>query len=121
MVNTAGSRYLTAEFGGLDVPPGATVDIEDGYCQPGINVNGSRRPSIVERLAPCLKPADPEQRARWGLDTVPAPAPAPTADQVAAQLRDEGVAPAVAELIASGQAEAPKTSRRGRPRRDEVG
>jgi hypothetical protein len=64
-------------------------------------------------LAPFLVPEDPEARKRWGKeDVAPPPAPPPV-EKVAAKLVSEGMAPAVAELVASGNVEAPK--KRGRP------
>lgn len=56
---------------GIRVPPKGTVDIPDGYAHPRRADNGSRRPSVIEELAPQLSPADPAEKAVW-LQTPPA-------------------------------------------------
>jgi hypothetical protein len=117
MVNSGGHALVTDEFGGLSVPIGGEVDIPDGYCKAGVYPNGTRRPSIVERLAPMLVPADPALRKVWGTDQAPAPVPpAPTVAQVTASLVSDGLPPAVAELVAAGNVEPPKR-KPGRPRK----
>jgi hypothetical protein len=115
LVNTAGHPYVTDDFGGLNVPPNGTIEIEDGYCRPGKTMNGSRRPSVVEQLAPFLVPADPELRRRWGKEDVTPPQAQPTTDAVAAKLTADGMPPGVAELVASGNVEPPKKRGPGRP------
>jgi hypothetical protein len=116
LVNTAGYSWTTDEFGGLTVPPDSAVEIEDGYCRAMPARNGTRIPSIIERLAPFLVPADPDLRARWGKDDVTSIPAAPTAAQTADTLVAEGVAPGVAELVATGNVEPSKRSP-GRPRK----
>lgn len=105
MVNTWDRVLHTDEFGGLDVPPGGECDIEDGYCDARLSMNRTRIPSIVERLAKGLVPADPKLRAIWGqhlrLSEVPK-------ESEAARLADEGMPPAVTALVASGAVSAGK-------------
>lgn len=50
---------------GIRVPPGGTVDIEEGYALPGRTPGGKRRPSVIENLCPKLVPADDKFRAAW--------------------------------------------------------
>ena len=117
MVNSAGREYdPQGEFGLHEpVPAGAECEIADGYCKATLTANGSRWPSIVERLAPFLVPADPGLRARWGKeDVTPPPAPA-TEEQKTAELVKDGLPPAVAELVAAGAVEPPKKRGPGRP------
>jgi hypothetical protein len=117
MVNSAGHEYDSGgEFGLHEpVPAGAECEIADGYCKASLTANGSRWPSIVERIAPFLVPADPGLRARWGKeDVTPPPAPA-TEEQKTAELVKDGLPPAVAELVAAGAVEPPKKRGPGRP------
>lgn len=107
LTNTAGHVYETGEFGGISVPPGGTVEIDDGYCRQGRYLNGSVRPSIVERIAPFLLPVAGQ---------VASPSPPPAPEQTASLLEASGVPPAVAALMASGNVEPPKRGP-GRPRK----
>jgi hypothetical protein len=50
---------------GIRVEPKAVVDIPDGYAHPRRADNGSRRPSVIEELAPQLQPADAAEKAVW--------------------------------------------------------
>lgn len=63
--NETDQQVFIAMGKGITVPPGGEIDIEDGYALPRRADNGSRRPSIIESLAPQLKPADPAERAVW--------------------------------------------------------
>ena len=96
MVNHSGSPCVCPDLG-VNVAPGETVDIADGYARAGRQSNGGRRVSIVERLGLPLVPADPAERAAWeaGDDAVkPASSPVKVADLVA-----DGIAPGVAEVM----------------------
>lgn len=110
MVNIADHPVRTDEFGGLEVPPGGTVDIEDGYCRSKMLDNGSRRLSIVEQILPTLEPADESLRKTWR-EPAPAMKPEPTPEVVAKKLEEKGMPPAVAALVASGAVEQPKAKR----------
>jgi len=116
MINTSGHEYDSQ--GELElqevIPPNGTCEIEDGYCRAGVTANGSRRPSIVERLAPFLVPEDAAMRERWGKEEVVSEPPPPTVIQTAANLVAEGVSPGVAELVATGNVE-PVKRKPGRP------
>lgn len=102
------NREVRVRLGsGFMVKPGATVEIEDGYAQPRRADNGSRRPSVIEQLAPQLKPADPTERAQW--ERVPDATPRagkaagmPTVDGLVAA----GVPKGQAELIVRAALEA---------------
>lgn len=113
MVNAAECAYdPKGEFELHEViPPDGTCEIHDGYCRAGKTLNGQRRPSIVEMIAPFLVPADLDVRAKWGKEEVVPPPGPPTVVQVAAQLEATGLPPAAAELVATGTVE----KRRGRP------
>jgi hypothetical protein len=104
MVNAAECPYDPQgefELHGI-IPPGGSCEIKDGYCRAGRTLNGDRKPSIAERLAPFLVPADPDLRLKWGKEEVAPPPPAPTVNEVAAKLEAEGRPPGAASLIADG-------------------
>lgn len=104
-----GGAAVTAKGLGLEaVGPGEECEVEDGYCVPLRAPNGGRQPSIVERLAPGIEPADDEAREKWksaGVDWVP-----PVRKTSARNLRARGVAPGVAAIMEAkaAEAEAPK-------------
>ncbi|SRR6266567_1259192 len=50
---------------GIRVEPKSTAEIPDGYAHPRRADNGSRRPSVIEELAPQLQPADPAEKVIW--------------------------------------------------------
>lgn len=109
MINTWDRVLTTEEFGGLEVPPGAEVEIEDGYCDARLAMNGERVPSLVERLAAGLKPADAKLRKAWGKHLrLTAPPTAPEA----ARLAEEGMPPAVTAMVESGLVDPPKRRRK---------
>ena len=58
MVNTNAGRLRTSEFGGLDLKPGDTCEIDPGYLKKRRGANGAELKSIVEMVAPGLKPLD---------------------------------------------------------------
>ena len=88
---------------GLCVAPGDSVEVEDGYCRPLRAPNGSRIPSIIERVCPGLEPADAEARKAWKVEAaeewIPEKAP-----PSAAEIESRGVAPAVAGILAAKKA-----------------
>lgn len=99
MLNKAG-RTLKVVGLGVEVEPGETVEVEDGYCRPLRAPNGSRITSIIEKLAPGLVPADEDVRKEWEkvpeTNVTPGP-PKPTRADLVAQ----GVAPGVASIMAA--------------------
>lgn len=115
-VNVAEHR-VSVEMDGVVITcePGGSCEIRDEYARPGVTAGGGRRPSVVEMLAPQLKPADMAARSEW--EKVPGPV-APPAPKVitAADLVAEGMAPAVAEHVAAAKAEAAtvKPARKGK-------
>jgi len=112
MVNATDHVIRTRELGGLDVPPGAQCEIEDGYCDARPAMNGTRIPSIVERLASGLVPADMGLRAKWGKHLRLTEPPAPTQEQEAERLADEGIPPAVTAMVKAGEVDSPKKRRK---------
>lgn len=91
LVNLTGSVVSTPELGGLEVAPGATVEIDDGYCRPRTSPNGARLPSIVEMVAAGLTPMSD------------APVPPPVVPEA-----QPDVPQGVAEMMAAGLVEEPK-------------
>ncbi len=49
----------------VDLAPGECMDLPDGYCLPRRSSGGARIPSVVESLAPGMRPADPVAWAEW--------------------------------------------------------
>lgn len=99
----------------LKVSPGAEVEIPDGYCIPRKGANGEYSEPIIAMLAPQLEPANPElveaYRANKLTEGLIAEPPPP---KRAADYQADGVAPAVAEMMAGGQAAAvPKVAPKG--------
>ena len=101
---TEGIVFLPIGRNGIRVQPKATVDIPDGYSHPRRADNGSRRPSVVEKLAGgegvnCkLVPADPSERTEW----LQAPAPKSSGARAAQMPTVEGY---IAAGIPRAQAE----------------
>jgi len=81
------------------VEPGAEVECRDGYCHPMIAANGSRTPSIIEKTAPGMEPADPKVKEEW-LKVPEKNWQPPKQELSAKQLQAMGVAPKVAQLQA---------------------
>jgi hypothetical protein len=71
-----------------------TCEVPIGYALPRRASNGDRRASVIENLAPQLKPADLEYRKVWE--------EAPEVDPV---MRNRARLPTVAELVAAGTPE----------------
>lgn len=73
-VNTDEKHTVDLKMIGLGrVKPGETVEIPEGLARPERKANGSRRPSVVERVAPQLRPVDETWAAEF--DSTPEPAP----------------------------------------------
>lgn len=49
----------------LAIPYGQEADIPEEYTRPGRQMNGNRKPSPIEQLAPQLEPSDPDFKANW--------------------------------------------------------
>lgn len=49
----------------VDLAAGECCEIPDGYCLPRRSAGGARIPSVVESLAPGMRPADPAAWAEW--------------------------------------------------------
>jgi hypothetical protein len=90
------------DLGRIMAKPGETVEIRDCYARPGRTVGGGRRPSVIENLAPQLRPANPDELAEW--EKAP-PAVNPGHTRATAG----GTIPDIQELIASGMP--PKAAR----------
>jgi len=97
-VNKTDATVYVAIGSGIRVAPRATVDIPDGYAHPRRADNGSRRPSVIEELAPQLEPADPSEKAVW----LQAPPARIQGQKVASMPTVEGY---VANGVPRGQAE----------------
>ena len=95
-INTSKEQSVTIEaFGIFNLKPGEICEIAEGYARPSRASNGGRKPSIVEGLAPQLKPADADERAHW-LRT-------PTKQEIAARADEERI-PSVEQLMKKGYA-----------------
>lgn len=99
----------------LTVGPGKTTDIPDGYCLPRSATNGDSIKPIIVMLAPQLEPADPALVSAYRANKLTEGLIAePPAAKTAADLQADGMAPAVAELVAAGgAASVPKAPARG--------
>lgn len=64
MQNQTGHRLRIPDLK-VDLLPGACVELPDGYCLPRRSAGGARIPSVVENLAPGMRPADPIVGAEW--------------------------------------------------------
>lgn len=62
--NATGQRITNYDLG-LDLAPGEFFEIPEGYARPTRMSNGSRGPSIIEKLCPQLTPADEDDKANW--------------------------------------------------------
>jgi hypothetical protein len=114
MKNDSGST-LRIEALQLTVSPGAEVDIPDGYCLPRKGANGENQEPIIAMLAPQLIPANPELVAAYRANKLTENLSAePVPPKRAADYQADGVAPAVAEMMASGAAASvPKVGPKG--------
>lgn len=64
-INPTDNNVFVALGRGLHVKPKEVVEIPDGYAKARLADNGARRPSIIEELAPQLRPADEAEHAEW--------------------------------------------------------
>ncbi len=104
MKNSSNDHLFIKELN-LKVKPGGEVEIPDAYCIPRKGANTDPMKPIIAMLAPQLVPADASKvglykanRLTEGLMSDPEPSP------TAADLQAQGMAPAVAELVAAGNA-----------------
>lgn len=113
MKNPTDTAIKVAELNIL-IRPGRSAEIPDGYCMPRAGTNGDPIRPIIAMLAPQLEPADERLVAAYrankltdGLVAEPPPV------RTAADYQADGMSPAVAELVASGNAaSAPKVPKR---------
>jgi hypothetical protein len=96
----------------LTIPPGGTAEIPDGYCLPRKGANTDPVKPIIAMLAPQLVPAKDEAVAAYKANKLTGGlAPEAPPARTAADLTEAGMAPAVAELVAAGNAApVPKTT-----------
>lgn len=104
MLNPTSHTLKISELN-LTVKPGGLVEIPDAYCMPRKGANTDPMKPIIAMLAPQLIPADEANVAAYKANKLTEglqpqePAPPSAADHVA-----NGMAPAIAELVASGNA-----------------
>lgn len=91
----------------ITIKPGKSAEIPDGYCMPRAGTNGDPIRPIIAMLAPQLEPEDERLVSAYranklteGLVAEPLPV------RTAADYQADGMSPAVAELVASGNAAA---------------
>ena len=82
------------------VKPGGELDVPEHLARPFRMDNGGRRPSVIEQLAPQMKPVDKDFAAEWAkvpdeLASQPRSAPAPTLGGLLAAGVPRGVAEAI--------------------------
>ena len=96
--NTSQSSVFVEGFG--VVKAGAELDVKDGYALPRRARNGQRIPSVIESVAPQLRPVDKADLARFlGTPSKCEEVPPPR-NPTAASLEAQGVAPGVAAIMA---------------------
>jgi len=106
-MRNAGGHTVT--LWGQQIAPDGVVELPTAYCLPRKSLNGSPRPSIVEEAAPTVVPFDEaELQAALHPESV-----VETVAQTAEHLAAEGMAPAVAQLVAADAVET-KASRSGK-------
>lgn len=103
---------------GIAVEPGDTIEVADGYCRPLRAPNGSRIPSIIERVCPGLEPEDEKLRKEWKsaaeIDWLAKPTP-PSAEEI----QSKGVSPGIAAIMAEkAKVEAAKEAKAEPPKDD---
>jgi hypothetical protein len=90
-----------------DIAPGDTVEIPDELALPQLRGYAQRKPSVIERIAPQLVPADESEAAAWA---EPPPPPEPrsrfvTADRLGGRApAPQAVPPGVAQARAAAAA-----------------
>lgn len=74
---------------------GKTVNVPDEFCRPGRSQGGGRTASVIEMLAPQLRPVDPAELEAWSK---------PPAEPVVAKKAAEKITnvPSVEDLVANG-------------------
>lgn len=88
----------------ITVDPGEVVDLPDWACAPRRNPNGSRRHSVIEDIAPQLKPANEEELAEWLLTPPPETGKQGRYVPSYAELVRQGTAPAMARKMVEAAA-----------------
>lgn len=92
---------------GITIKPGRSHEIPDGYCMPRAGTNGDPIRPIIAMLAPQLEPADERLVSAYRANKLTEGLVAePPAQRTAADFQSDGMSPAVAELVASGNAAA---------------
>lgn len=94
----AGSGLTAAQK--YTIEDGAEVEVKDGYALPRRATNGSRIPSVVERLAPGLEPADEGAVKEWRKTPEVNPEVKPVVP-TPAQLQAQGISPGAAAIMAA--------------------
>lgn len=97
--NSSADTVVVRELG-LYVEPGKEVEVADVHCTARKSANGHRIPSVIESLAPQLKPVSAGDKPRYrDGGSAPAKVPGPPRP-TATQLEASGHAPGVAALLA---------------------
>jgi hypothetical protein len=64
-INSSATDHVRLPDLKIDAAPGAECIVPDAYASPRLGSNGARLPSVIERLAPQLIPADADELATW--------------------------------------------------------
>lgn len=97
---------LTIKELGIRVKPGGLCEIPDAYCMPRKGANTDPMKPIIAMLAPQLIPANEDNVAAYKANklTEGLTPPEPNTNPTTSDLIANGMAPAVAEMVASGNA-----------------
>lgn len=104
-------RRIVHEDLDIDVKPGETCEVMEGYVMPRHGSSGDRFPSILEQIAPGLKPTNEDDRARWSQAPAAAekaPAKMPTVKDLVAAGMPQGMAEMFIQAMQAQLAEAKK-------------
>lgn len=104
-------RRIVHEDLDIDVKPGETCEVLEGYVMPRHGSSGDRFPSILEQIAPGLKPTNEDDRARWSQAPAAAekaPAKMPTVKDLVAAGMPQGMAEMFIQAMQAQLAEAKK-------------
>lgn len=109
-------RRIVHEDLDIDVKPGETCEVLEGYVMPRRGASGERFPSILEQVAPGLRPVNEDDRARWEkAPTSPEKAPAkmPSVKDLVAAGMPQGMAEMFCQAMEAQLAEAKKALAEG--------
>jgi hypothetical protein len=111
-VRNESDRRVVHEDLDIDVEPGQVCEVLEGYAMPRRAASGERFPSILEQVAPGLKPVEAEDLERWQKApdaAAKAPAKMPTVKDLVAAGMPQGMAEMFIQAMEAQLAEAKKS------------